>query len=275
MHDPLGTRSPVARALALYAVWVAATYLLEGMPRTLLRPDATALRLAYALVANLGIGIAGSLWLLRCFAAEGTVSPRAAGFGGPGRAASAVAAGAALGFGFYLLQGPPSLDPVVVANGFAQTLVVTIAEILVCWAVAGAAIEAALRRRGTPLPALAAALAASLLFGVYHFAHSPPFDSVRVVAMLTGIGLLTSAFFLVARDVYGTIVLHNCFGLFGVLDALRRAGRLESYTQWIPPLLATAAVALLLLVALHRAWLRGVSAALSRGRVTGAPRFPP
>lgn len=45
--------SGFGNALAVYALRVAATYLLEGSPRTLLRPEAAGLRLAYALLAVL------------------------------------------------------------------------------------------------------------------------------------------------------------------------------------------------------------------------------
>lgn len=42
----------IAPAAALYVAWLAATWLLEGRPRTLLRPEATGLRMVYAIVAS-------------------------------------------------------------------------------------------------------------------------------------------------------------------------------------------------------------------------------
>ena len=42
--------------LGLYAAWAAATWVLEGRIRTLLRPEAAFDRALYALVANLLIG---------------------------------------------------------------------------------------------------------------------------------------------------------------------------------------------------------------------------
>jgi membrane protease YdiL (CAAX protease family) len=80
-----------------------------------------------------------------------------------------------LGAAVYLLPGAPSGDPIVLVNGFAQVLPVSAAEVLVCWSVVGAALEASWRSRRTPI--LPAALLASALFGLYHLAHSPPFNT--------------------------------------------------------------------------------------------------
>ena len=49
-------------------------------------------------------------------------------------ALASIMVGGLLGFVFYAVQGPPTFDPVVIANAFAQVLVVSAAEILVCWA---------------------------------------------------------------------------------------------------------------------------------------------
>ena len=65
----------------------------------------------------------------------------------------------------------------------------------------------------------AAAVAASLLFGVYHFAQSAPFNDAGMVAFLTGIGLATSAWWFLSRDAYGTAVFHNFFGVTAVAVA--------------------------------------------------------
>src|SRR5215203_5806297 len=124
-------------ALGLYLIWVLVTYLLEGRVHTFQRPEAMGARLLYALVANILIGIGGSALVIRSLSKAGTLSIQQAGFRGLGHAAIAVAVGVALGLGIYALQGAPSLNPVVVLNAYAQVLVVTVAEVLVCWAVAG------------------------------------------------------------------------------------------------------------------------------------------
>jgi len=59
------TRRVLTFALALYLLWVLVTYLLEGRILILQRPEATGARLAYALVANILIGIGGSVLVVR------------------------------------------------------------------------------------------------------------------------------------------------------------------------------------------------------------------
>lgn len=258
-------RGTIALAVSLstfvYLAWVIATYLLEGRIETLLRPEATLARFFYALVANLLIGVAGAVWVLRFLSRLGVLSPQRAGFGRLQHALTSVLVGGALGFIFYAVQGPPTFDPMVMANAFAQVLVVSVAEIVVCWAVVGTVAEALLRGRGRLVSLLGASLVASILFGVYHFAHSPPFDTPGFVLFLTAIGFVTSLFFFTFRDVYGTIIFHNFFGILGVIQALEASGELASFERPVPPLLVMAVVAVALLVATHVLWLgRDVSA---------------
>ncbi|HEX6252556.1 MAG TPA: hypothetical protein VFZ56_14130 [Gemmatimonadaceae bacterium] len=257
-------------ALTLFAVWTAATYFLEGLPRTLLRPEAAGLRLTYAVAVNVGVGLIGAMWILRRAVVSAALGEYSTGFGGGQRAWIGTAAGAALGTALFVAQQPPTLGGTVVLNAFSQVLVVSIAEVLVCWAVVGASLETSLRRRNVPLPRLWAAIAASALFGIYHLAHSPPFNSLRMVLLLTMVGLITSAFFFTVRSAYGTIFLHNFLGLFGVLEALARRGRLESLQRPNVALLVTAAGALGLLLMLHRAWLHtpGALATTHTNKVT-------
>jgi hypothetical protein len=241
--------------MALYLTWAAATYLFEGLPRTLLQPGATRMRLAYAVVVNIVIGVAGSLWLLRQLIRTGVLIERTAGFGDKRRTLAGIVAGVAIGAGVFAAQGPQSLDPVVLLNGFSQVLVVSAAEVLVCWVIVGGVLEATLGERNVPLPRVWAGAAAAVLFGLYHVAHSPPFNSVRMVLLLSVVGLLTSAFFFLSRSVYGTILLHNFLALFGVIDALARGGRLGALERPVLPLIATATAAILVMATLHRAWL--------------------
>jgi hypothetical protein len=235
----------------LYLLWVLVTYLLEGHILTLQRPEATGARLAYALVANILIGIGGSVLVVRFLANSGEISARQAGFQGSRHAAIAVAVGVVLGFVIYAVQGAPSLNPVVVLNAYAQVLVVSVAEVLVCWAVVGSVAESLLRDRGRWVSTILAAIIASVLFGVYHFAHSPPFNTAGFVVLLSVVGLITSLFFFVSRDVYGTIAFHNFLGIFGVIGALESSGTLGSFERPVIPLLAMAVGAVVLLIVAH------------------------
>jgi hypothetical protein len=163
--------------------------------------------------------------------------------------------GVVLGFAIYALQGAPSWNPVVILNAYAQALVVTVAEILVCWAVIGSLSQSVLQDRGRWVSVILAGIIASVLFGIYHFAHSPPFNTIPVVVFLSVIGLVTSVFFFISRDVYGTIAFHNFLGIYGVIGTLDTSGNLASFERPVIPLLVTAVVAITLLIAVHVLWL--------------------
>jgi hypothetical protein len=238
--DQAASITAIAAALSLYAGWTLATWLLEGRIETLLRPEAMIDRAIYAVAANLLIGIAAAMAVLRFLIRYGWLGRQAAGFGPFTPSALRLFVALALGFAFYVMQGAPSLDPVVLTNAFAQVLVVSVAEVVVCWAVVGASIEALLRRRGRAVSLIGASLAASALFGLYHFAHSPPFNTPAMVALLSVVGLVTSACFFAARDVYATILFHNFLGVFGVVQALEASGRLYAFSTLQPVLLVMA-----------------------------------
>lgn len=57
----------------------------------------------------------------------------------------------------------------------------------------------------------------TVFFGVYHFAHSEPFNQINMVMILMLPGLLTGIVYFVGRNIYATIVFHNFQALFGVL----------------------------------------------------------
>ena len=105
-----------------------------------------------------------------------------------------------------------------------------------------------------------AAVIASVFFGVYHFAHSPPFNTIPLVVILSAVGLVTSVFFFVSRDVYGTIAFHNFSGILGVIRALDTSGTLSVFERPIIPLLVMAVVAIALLIAAHVLWLNSGAA---------------
>jgi hypothetical protein len=249
-------RFAIGAALAVYAAWVVGTYALEGLPGTLMRPDAPGLRLAYALVANLAVGILLPLWLMRKLVKRGWAAAEDFGFSGARRTAISVVAAGAIGYGLFLLNQERVVDPLVMLNSFSQTWVVSVAEIVVCWGLLGTTVFVSLRSWSRLGAYLAAAFVASAAFGLYHFAHSPPFNEPRMVVFLTGIGFATSAWWFASRDVYGTAVFHNFFALTGVLAALEAGGRVPERPQLALGLVATAAVLTLAVVVAGLAWIR-------------------
>jgi hypothetical protein len=98
-------------------------------------------------------------------------------------------------------------------------LVVSIAEVVVCWVLLGAVLRNALRP-GVMFAGVAVVFAA-LAFGVYHFAHSPPFNTPAMVLLLSGVGVATGTFFFMGCDLYSTTVLHNAFAIRGVIQLIR------------------------------------------------------
>lgn len=241
-------------ALGVYLGWTATTWLLEGRIRTLLRPEATLDRLVYTGVANVLVGTVLALFVVHAFVAGGFGSRDRLGFRSPRRTLVAVAVAGAVGAATYRLQGPPTTDPVVVANAFAQVLPVSVAELVVCWVVVGGSVAALLTTRGAPRAVADGAgfVAASVLFGAYHVAHSPPFDEPRIVALLTVVSAGTGLVYFVGRSFYGALVFHNFLALFGVTTALANAGRLDSYREPLLPLFGTALVSLAILVLAER-----------------------
>lgn len=231
----------LAGALGFYAVWTLATWMFEGRIDTLLRPEAVGDRIIYAFAVNLLLGLGGGIALIRFWRQHEWLEAATSGFGSRLRALAGIAAGLVLGLGAYFLQGAPSTDPVIIVNAFSQVFVVSAAEVVVCWSLVGAAIKARLGGRG--VSTLVAAVVASALFGVYHFAHSAPFNSPQMVTLLSVIGLATSAFFFISRDVAGAVVFHNFLGTFGVVQALSAADALAPLERLQIPLLITAGVA--------------------------------
>jgi hypothetical protein len=228
---------------ALYLAWVAATYLLEGRVELLRRPDPLG-RAVYALVANVVIGTAVAAWLLRSSLDSGLVALDQLGFRRFRRALAAVAIGMLLGFGVFLLQGPRSREPIVLLNVFAQVLPTSIAEVMVCWAVIGATTESAARPAGRAASLFAACFVSAALFGVYHVAHSTPFNEPAVVAFLTLVGLATSLVYFLGRDLYATVAAHNYLAMVGIIGS----ADLAAFRQLLFPLYSLAFIAVVVLV---------------------------
>jgi hypothetical protein len=246
----------IALALVVYLVWVAMTFILEGRIHTLLRPEAVVDRVVYAVVANMVVGTGVAIWGIARLRASGLIELAKAGFGSPSRTVLWVVAGGVVGFIFYAAQNPPSMDLIVLSNGYAQVLTGTIAEVLVCWALVGTTFESLVRQKGRTLSLIVGIGSASVLFGAYHFAHSPPFNTISLVVFLMLIGVITSIFFFVSRNVYGTIVFHNFLGIFGVLQALAASGNLATFAHPLYPLYALDAISVLILVVLDVRFLR-------------------
>jgi hypothetical protein len=252
----------VVTALGLFGVWMLATYLLEARVGTFVRPDATS-RFIYTVIANVLIGTIGSALVIRAIVRRtGLPSVTTYGIARPHRILVFVPLAAALAGLFLSGQELPTSDPVILANAAAQVLVVSIAEVVVCWALFGAVLRNAL---GPGFGSAAiAVVSAALVFGLYHFAHSPPFNTPAMVLLLSVVGVATGVFFLLAADLYSTIVLHNAFAVRGVVQALAEGGNLDRYARPQLTLIATAIAAVVVLVIVDVVLIRPHARAASR-----------
>lgn len=185
--------------------------------------------------------------MLRFTISSGAANREHTGFGQRSPSIPWIIVGVGLGLALYFIQGAPSTNPMVILNAYAQVFAVSVAEVLVCWALLGGVLTGAFGSSRWA-SVTGAALVASLLFGIYHFAHSPPFNSIGMVVLLTAIGLLTSAFFFTSRDIYATIAFHNFLGVYGVVQALAATDKLGGFTVPQIPLLATAVASLVVLI---------------------------
>src|SRR3712207_6382790 len=105
--------------LLVYLVWTFLTYLLEG--RISLTQHPTVLgRILYVVTANVLIGIVAAVWVVRSAVKAGAVQLGQLGFRALPRTRIAVMLAFVLGFGMFALLNPPSLEPIVVLNIFAQ-----------------------------------------------------------------------------------------------------------------------------------------------------------
>ncbi|MDD1718130.1 MAG: CPBP family intramembrane metalloprotease [Methanoregulaceae archaeon] len=251
-----GTYQILLLTLLTYIFWVIATFFLEGRILTLLRPEAVIDRILYTVVANILIGSVIALWVIRRAKETEIISLGSSGFRPAMRTIPAVIIAFISGFILLLFLRPPSLDPVILLNVYAQVFTVTIAEIAVCWGVVGSVVEGSLSGIGRVPSLIGGILVSSVLFGAYHVAHSPPFNQLTMIIFLSLFGIVSSLVYFIGRDIYATMVFHNFFGTLGVLQSLNVSGALPSYTEPLFPVLAMAVISLLLFITIDRLYLR-------------------
>ncbi len=172
-----------------------------------------------------------------------------AGFRSFSHTLTSIIMGAVLGFiiyaeGLFGLE-PPSLDLIVMLNAYAQMLGGAIAATLVCWALVGTVFVSLTKQKRKAASVIVGILTSSVLFGFYHLALAPPNNTFEAVIFTTVlVGVATSLFFLISRDIYGTIVFSNFQWMFGVLHGQASSGNLGTYdqpiylfyamTRWLP-----------------------------------------
>jgi hypothetical protein len=232
-------------SIVVYLVWTLATYLLEGRINLLQQPTVAG-RYTYVLIANVLIGTIGAIWVIRSLLSSQWVSLTQMGFRPLGRTVLTMAIAVGIGVVYLLLLRPATWSPLVIVNGYAQVLTVSIAEIVVCWALVGAGFESLAKSKGKILSLPVGILAATILFSVYHVGHSAPFNQIHMMLILLVPGIVTSLFYFISREIYATILFHNFQGTFGVLSNLANPELLDRplYPLYFLVLLAVAGLIL-------------------------------
>jgi hypothetical protein len=231
-------------------------------------------RMEYAVIANILIGTVFGLIMLKPSLRSKFVTHKQLGFQSPRRIVIPVAVAVFIGFALFFTGDPASFNTVVIMNVFSQTLPTSIAEVVVCWAVVGTAFESLVRSRmhGKDdlnskkgailhldwtsirrrreittiyvLSLIAGATVSIVLFGIYHFAHSPPFNQPNMVLFLMIPAILTSVFYFIGREIYSTIIIHNFLALIGVSNNID----VTALTQPLYPIMIIALVSVIVLI---------------------------
>jgi hypothetical protein len=239
----------IAIALSIYIIWVIATFILEGRIHLFQKVDPIG-RMTYVVIANIGIGIVLSAIAIRYLLKVRFLKPEQLGLSkSPLRTAAIIASAAVGGLALFMLQNPRTLEPLVVFNAFMQVLPVSIAEVMVCWALIGASFESLAKNNNNNSrivsSVIVGAVAASVLFGIYHYAHSSPFNHTNMVLFLMLPSIASAVTFFLGRDIYATVIVQNFMGIVGVLSGLPN---LEVYKQPMVPIYALSAISIAALV---------------------------
>ena len=212
-------KTAVLWSVALYLIWTFATYLLEGRINLLQQPTVVG-RFSYVLIANVLIGTIGAFWVLQFRLSSQAARLAQLGLQSGRRTMLTILAAVLMGMAYLLIVRPASLTPLLVLNGFAQVLTVSIAEVVVCWAAVGTSLEWLAQSKGKLVSVLVGFVAATTLFSLYHLGHSAPFNQVNMMLFLLVPGVLTSLFYFISREIYATIIFHNFQGMVGVIGNL-------------------------------------------------------
>lgn len=204
--------------------------------------------MTYVVIANIAVGTVLSAIAIRYLLKAQLVKPKQLGLSKSRlRTVAIIASAAGGGLALFILQNPRTTEPIVVFNAFMQVLPVSIAEVIVCWALIGSSFEslATKNNKGRIISVLVGAIAASVLFGVYHYAHSPPFNQTSIVLFLMLPSIATAVAYFFGRSIYAAVIVQNFMGIVGVLAGLPN---LEEYRQPMVPIYVLSAASIAALV---------------------------
>jgi hypothetical protein len=201
-------------------------------------------RALYILIANIFVGIILASWAIKASMSSASEDRADLGFRSRGHTLLAVLVTFILGLGLFLILNPTSREPIFILNIFSLVLPVSIAEVMVCWALVGKGFERLFKEKSKPASILAGILMADIFFAFYHFAHRPPFNQLSVELFLLIPGLVTGLVYFIGRELYAAIVIQNFLGMIGV----SRNADAQFYGQPLYPLYYLALLAVLALL---------------------------
>lgn len=121
-----------------------------------------------------------------------------------------------LGLIALALRGPPTSELPRILRLFVALFAVSLAEVLVFLSILFNAIElVAGSMLRAPWASVAATIGSSVLFGLYHFTHSPPWNRWRRVAPLIVVWLFVSFAYVLTHDAWAAAIVDASFATIG------------------------------------------------------------
>ncbi len=248
-------------AVLVYLLWVVGIYVLEGRIDLLLR-SLPAQRMLYVLIVYVLIGTILPLRLLQQSITAQLMPPAELGFQPLKRTLMGVGLAFLVGvilfilavpFGLFFVSPPYQADITVLVNIFFQALPISIAEVLICFALFGKITEMLLRHRySLPTALFGGILTGALLFSLSHLAHGPPFNSAGVLISALLPGFSIGFVYFLRKDIYAAIVLMTFINMIGFI----RLYNPYVFKDTTPLHASLAVVAVIVLIAADYLWIR-------------------
>ena len=232
--------------LAMYTVWVLATFLLEGTVSLFQHPDSLGICLYTIMACILSGMVIPIIWIRGSFM-SGAVNMFQIGFRAVRRTVMACALTTLAGYMSVVLFSPFGTDRIAFAEMFLILLPTAIASVMVCWVLVGTHVQAFVRSGGTLISIIAGSLVTAGLFCLTSLAHSP---AVRVQPAIAGflvLGLSAAVFFFAVRDVYAGSIFTAVGLTFVIADRII----IKNIQAMMPAVYGSALLAVIALVGIH------------------------
>jgi hypothetical protein len=242
--------TPAIRLLVIpflvYLAWLLETFLLAGNNHLLQHPDPAGI-IIYTVVGCILTGMVIPIICIRKAFVTGAVNMFQIGFRTVRRTIVTCSVTIAIGFCMILLFNPFGTDRIAFANAFLLLLPTAAASVMVCWVLAGTHVQAFVRNGGAVLSITVGVVVTSLLFASSTVAASPSVGLGGALFWPVCIGMGAALFFFAVRDVYATVIVVACSGVFthaGTLDPV--------YLHGTPPgIYSSSLLAVAVLIGIH------------------------